>query len=227
MVKATLKMVVVLSTLCIPVMHAQQAGLSARTDSTNYRIGDWIILHVQGTVTADVDTIVAAVKDSVGSFAVLHAERDANKPSWTFTLMTIDSGKVFIPPVEFDYRVKGDTTAHKAYTNAISLNIAGVVVDSKGDIKDIKAPISAPWQFADLLPYLIALVVLSAAGYAYYYYRKKQNEKLAVVHSAETQDCASHGCALCTERIGRKETLASGQGQGILFRGNRHCPDLL
>jgi hypothetical protein len=175
-----LKRIATLSTFCVATLFGQQVGLSARTDSTNYRIGDWVNLHVEGTVSADVDTIAPAVaKDSIGSFAVLHVERDANKPSWTLRLMTIDSGNVFIPPVTFDYRVKGDTVVHQAFTNPISLTISGIAVDSKGDIKDIKAPISAPWQLQDLIPYLVALILLCAAGYGYYYYRKRQKQKLA------------------------------------------------
>jgi hypothetical protein len=179
MVVNMLKKTVLLSAFCITVACAQQVGLSARTDSTNYRIGDWINLHVDGTVSAEVDTISAAVTDSIGSLAILHIERDVNKPSWTFRLMTIDSGNVFIPPVPFAYRVKGDTATHKAFTNAIYLNIRGIAIDAKGDIKDIKSPVSAPWQFEDFIPYLIALILLSGAGYAFYYFRKKQKQKVA------------------------------------------------
>jgi hypothetical protein len=179
-VTGVLKRIAILSTFCVATLFGQKVGLSARTDSANYRIGDWIDLHVDGTVAADVDTIAPVVtKDSIGSFAVLHVERDANKPSWKLTLMTIDSGNVFIPPVAFDYRVKGDTTVQTAFTNPINLNISGIAVDPKGDIKDIKAPVSAPWQLQDFIPYLIALVLLGGAGYGYYYYRRKQKQKLA------------------------------------------------
>ena len=179
MVANTLKKAVLLSAFCITIACAQQVGLSARTDSTNFRIGDWVNLHVDGTISAEVDTISPAVTDSIGSLAILHIERDVNKPSWTLRLMTIDSGNVFVPPVPFAYRIKGDTATHKAFTNAIYLTIRGIAIDAKGDIKDIKGPVSAPWQFEDLIPYVIALVLLSAAGYAYYYYRKKQKQKLA------------------------------------------------
>jgi len=170
---------IILTAFCFSPLWSQQVGLSARTDSTNYRMGDWIDLHIEGTLTADVDTISPEVKDSIGTFAVLHIGREATRPSWTMRLMTIDSGNVFIPPVAFDYRVKGDTATHKAFTNAIYLTISGIAVDPKGDIKDIKGPISAPWRFEDVVPYLIALILLCAAGYGYYYYRKKQKEKLA------------------------------------------------
>lgn len=179
MVIACLKRAGIISALCVSVALGQHAGLSARTDSTSYRIGDWIDVHVDGSVSADVDTIAPTVNDSIGGFQVLHIQRNGSKPSWTLRLMTIDTGNIFIPPVPFDYRVHGDTLAHRVFTNAISLCIRGVTVDAKGDIKDIKAPISAPWLFADVLPYLVALILLAAAGYGYYYYRRKQQQKLA------------------------------------------------
>ena len=195
MVTGASRKVVMLSVFWAGLAFSQDAGLSARTDSANYQIGDWIELHIDGTVSPAVDTIAPAVTDSVGGFQILHVERVADKPSWTMRLMTIDTGNVFIPPVPFDYRVKGDTAAHRVYTNAISLNISGIAVDAKGDIKDIVGPVSAPWQFADFLPYLIALFVLGAVGYGYYYYRRKQKEKLAAYVPPKPK-IAPHAAAL-------------------------------
>jgi hypothetical protein len=179
MVIGFLKKTLVVGAVCTGISFAQQVGLSARTDSTNFRIGDWIYLHVDGTVAANVDTIAPAVRDSLGPFEVLGIARDQNKPSWIIRLMTVDTGTVFVPPVAFEYRLKGDTTRKRAYTNPVALNVKSISIDPKGDIKDIKPPVSAPWTFRDFLPYLIALVLLAAAGYGYYYYRKKQREKLA------------------------------------------------
>ncbi len=179
MVTRVLKNTLFLLAMCAAVLSAQQVGLSARTDSTVYRIGDWVYLHIDGTVPANVDTIAPAVKDSIGQYEVLGVDRDPKKWSWTVRLMTVDTGTVFIPPVPFLYRTKGDTTPQVAYTNPVALTVNSIPVDSKGDIKDIKPPVSSPWTFQDILPYLIGLLVLAAAGVAYYYYRKKQREKLA------------------------------------------------
>ncbi len=179
MVVRALGRAIVLVAFCVTVSSAQQVGLSARTDSANFRIGDWVALHVDGTVAANVDTIAPAVRDSIGPFEVLGITRNQSKPSWTIQLMTVDTGMVFIPPVPFEYRLRGDTTRYRAYTNAVALNIHGVQVDPKGDIKDIKPPVSAPWTLRDCLPFLIGLVLLLGAGYGYYYYRRKQREKLA------------------------------------------------
>ncbi len=82
-----------------------------------------------------------------------------------------------MPPIEFVYKVKGDTTTHKAYTNSLLLTIAGVTIDPQGEIKDIKPPMSAPWLFEDFLPYLIALVIIAALSGGYYYYWRKMKQK--------------------------------------------------
>ena len=157
---------------------AQEVRLTAKTAVDTFRLGGWIDVKVEGKMDAPVDTIGPVVKDSIGLLEVVKVERLNAEPKWLIRLTTIDSGKVFLPPIEFAYKVKGDTSAHKAYTNTLLLNITGVAVDPKGEIKDIKPPMSAPWLFEDFLPYLIALVIIAAlAGGFYYYWRKKKQKE--------------------------------------------------
>ena len=157
---------------------AQEVRLTAKTAVDTFRLGGWIDVKVEGKMDAPVDTIGPVVKDSIGLLEVVKVERKSAEPKWLIRLTTIDSGKVFLPPIEFAYKIKGDTSAHKAYTNSLLLNIAGVTVDPKGEIKDIKPPMSAPWLFEDFLPYLIALVIIAAlAGGFYYYWRKKKQKE--------------------------------------------------
>jgi hypothetical protein len=166
--------------LFTPIALAQNARVTAKTDVDTFQLGSWIDVHVDGVLEATVDTIAPVVKDSIGVLEVIKVERNASEPKWLFRLTTIDSGKVFMPPIEFVYTVKGDTAKHKAYTNSLSLIMTGLVIDPKGDIKDIKPPLSAPWLFEDFLPYIIALVVLGTlvGGFAYYWRKKKQKEDL-------------------------------------------------
>lgn len=168
---------VILITLSFSSALSQQIKLSARTDSASRRIGDWIDVRVDGNLPPEIETIIPAVKDSLGQFEVLKVERTGNDPRWIIRLMTLDSGKVFVPPIEFNYRVRGDTTSRKAYSNSLILTIASIVVDPQGEIKDIKPPLNAPWKFEDFLPYIIALVVLSGVAGLYYYYRKRRKQK--------------------------------------------------
>jgi len=161
-------------------VFAQEVRLTAKTEVDTFRLGSWIDVQVEGKFDATIDTIAPVVKDSVGLLEVIKVERNGTEPKWLIRLSTIDSGKIFLPPIEFDYKVKGDTGARKAFTNSLLLNIAGVTIDPKGEIKDIKPPMSAPWLFEDFLPYLIALVVIATliGGFYYYWRKKKQKQDL-------------------------------------------------
>lgn len=124
--------------------------------------------------------MIPAIKDSVGSFEVMNIETDRTPSSlkWLIRLTTIDTGKIFIRPIPFSYKIKGDTSTRIAYTNSLLVTITGVAIDPKGEIKDIKPPMSAPWLFEDFLPYLIGLVVLALlAGGFYYYWQKVKRKK--------------------------------------------------
>ena len=162
---------------------AQEPKLSARTDSSAYEIGSWILLHVDAEIPAHMESLGPAVHDSIGPFEILRIDTlavsksgDVRYQSWTLRLTTFDSGKAVIPPLPFWYKSTGDTLQHSAFTNPIFLSITTIPFDPKGDIKDIKPPLDAPWTFGDLLPYLIVLGILVLAGLAYYFYRKRKKK---------------------------------------------------
>jgi len=161
---------------------AQEPKISARTDSAQYKIGQWVLLHVDAQLPQGVDSLVPVPRDSVGPFEILAIDpvRAADgRQQWTFRLTIFDTGNVFIPPIPFAYRTRTDTAFRIAYSNPLPLSVVSIPIDAKGDIKDIKPPLDAPWKFEDFLPYLIALAVLLLAGLAYYYYRKIKREREA------------------------------------------------
>ncbi len=159
---------------------AQEPKISARTDSAQYKIGQWVLLHIDAQLPQGVDSLVPVPHDSVGPFEILAIEAARpvdGRQQWTFRLTLFDTGNVFIPPIAFIYRNQTDTAFRVAYSNPLPLSIVGIPIDVKGDVKDIKPPLDAPWRFEDFLPYLIALAVILLAGFAYYYYRKKKRER--------------------------------------------------
>jgi hypothetical protein len=158
----------------------QELQLSARTDSSSYKIGEWIIVRVSATLPKGLASVSPSVKDSIGPFEILkinEADRAKQGREWTFRLITFDSGNVVIPPLPFSYTVTGDSIPRVAMTNPIPVSIHGVTIDPQGDIKDIKPPLNAPWKFEDILPYLVTLVVLAGAFLGYWYYRKKKRQR--------------------------------------------------
>jgi hypothetical protein len=168
---------VIILILVSNVAFSQQVRLTAKTDKEIYSIGSWIDVQVNGTFDATIESIAPVIKDSLGPFEVVKVERHATDPTWLICVTTIDSGKVFLPPIEFGYKVVGDTNIHKSYTNSLLLTVTGITIDPQGEIKDIKPPMSAPWLFEDFLPYLIALVIIAALAGGYYYYRRKMKQK--------------------------------------------------
>jgi hypothetical protein len=162
---------------------AQELHLSATSDSSSYKIGEWVNVRVKASVPQGVASLSPSVKDTIGSFEILKKDetvQDKNTREWTFRLITFDSGEVSIPPIPFSYTLSGDSTRRVASTNPIFLAVHGVTVDPQGDIKDIKPPINAPWKFEDFLPYVIALAVLAAALLGYWYYRRKKGQRAEV-----------------------------------------------
>lgn len=160
--------------------QAQEPKVSARTDSAQYKIGQWILLHLDAALPQAVDSLTPAVKDSLGPFEILSVKFSApngGHQQWTFRLTIFDTGKVVVPPIVFAYRNRTDTLQHAAYSNPVPLSIVGIPVDLKGDIKDIKPPLDAPWKFEDFLPYLIVLTLIALAVLGYYYYRKRKRQR--------------------------------------------------
>lgn len=163
---------------------AQDIRLTARADSSHYKIGEWVVVHVEGEFPKTIRQIEPASKDSIGPFEILKVdpsertnEGTTDKQSWAVRLITFEAGKTFVPPIEFSYKTESDTSRHLAQSNPVFLTIDSVAVDVQGDIKDIKPPLFSPWKFEDFLPYLIALAVVLAGGWAYYYYRKKKKQR--------------------------------------------------
>ena len=161
---------------------AQEPKISASTDSAQYKVGAWILLRVNAALPPAVDSLTVAVKDSLGPFEILNVDPSPSKAGhqqWLFRLTIFDTGNVYVPPVIFSYKNRGDTLTRVAYTNPIPLTITSIPVDLKGDIKDIKPPLDAPWKFEDFLPYLIALAVIILLGLAYWYYRRLKKRREA------------------------------------------------
>jgi hypothetical protein len=104
-------------------------------------------------------------------FQILSITKAEDEQRWAFELMTIDTGTVFLPPVAFGYTLKGDTVRRSAYANSLSFTVAGMTVSPDADIKDIKPPMSAPWRWEDIWPFLLGALVLGGGWYAWRRYR--------------------------------------------------------
>jgi len=187
------------------VLNAQEVGFRASSEKSKIRMGEPVVITVEGRLPAEVDTVGPIAKDSLGLFQVLNISRDDGEPVWRLEVMTIDTGTVFLPPISFGYVVKGDTTLRKAYANSLMFSVEGIAVPPDADLREIKPPKSAPWKWEDIWPYLLGLVVL---GGGYYVYRRYLHKPVVdVVESAPRPSVPPHVSALRELRILEEKKL--------------------
>ncbi len=159
--------------LMAAALQAQEVGLTASADKKELRLGEPVVVMVTARLSVEVDSIGPLAADSLGLFEVLSVRQEEDD-EWSFELMTIDTGKVFLPPIAFGYVRKGDTTHQTAYANSLFFSVAGVDIGEGADIKDIKAPMAAPWKWEDIWPYLLVVLLVGAGWFVYRkYFRKK------------------------------------------------------
>ncbi len=159
--------------------NAQDVQLRATIDSSAVQIGEWISLRVTAEFSPAVASISPMLTDSLGSFEVLQlqgspvqAEGSSQSQTWNIRLTSFEAMEGVIPPVVFGYTLQGESTPRYASTLPIPISVRPVEIDPKGDIKDIKPPLTPPWAFEDFLPYGILALIIAVLGAGYYYYRR-------------------------------------------------------
>lgn len=177
------------SLLLISFSSAQQIRVLASVDSSDYLVGDYINYTLEVTADKNVQITYPIIKDSLKNVEIIKesepqtVESDnlpdgqAGKKTTTFhyVISYYDSASITIPPIPVQYKIQGDPSAKVILSNHVTFNVHTVKVENKGDIADVKYPLTIPldWKFI-LLITLIILIILSAA---YYFYRRYQQKK--------------------------------------------------
>ena len=151
---------------------AQQGEARASIDSSNILIGDHVHLKLTYTFPAKATVAWPVFKDTLvnkieviekGKMDTAFSADYLNKTlSQTLTITCFDSGSYTIPPISFSHKMPGDTTRYISSTQPLMLMVNTVAVDTTKEIKDIKAPLTAPWTLLELLPWIACAVVLAA-----------------------------------------------------------------
>lgn len=162
-------------------LRAQEVRLRASIDSSSVRIGDWIRLRVTAESSPAVVSMSPVLTDSLGQFEVLRVhgspaqvDEQSRRQTWNIRLTSFEAVEGVVPPVLFGYTLQGDSTPRFASTLPVPISVKGVEIDPKGDIKDVKPPLTPPWAFEDLLPYGILTLILAAVAAGYFYYRRRK-----------------------------------------------------
>jgi len=101
-----------------------------------------------------------------------------------YVITSFDSGTVVVPRFRF-YTPTSETLPNiLAETSPIPIFIHTIDVDTSKPIKDIKPPLSLPITLAELLPYIIALLVIAGLGWLFYYVWNKRRKGESILPEA-------------------------------------------
>ena len=158
--------------------YAQNNSAVATLDKANIPIGEQTVLHISVHVPSNISVAFPKLADSIGKIKIVGAakidslidKKNASSKIITqsFTLTAFDPGTYIIPPFGFH------TSTGYFRTNAITLKVNAVLVDTTKAFYDIKQPFLVNYTFWDwlrdhwiwvLLSALLLIVLAMAAFY--------------------------------------------------------------
>lgn len=92
------------------------------------------------------------------------------------SITSFDTGFLVIPPLTFKVTQPGSQSPQILTSQPVLLEVLNVQVDLKGDIKDIKPLIKAPYTFRDFLPWLLMLLAAGLTGFLIWFYLRKRKQ---------------------------------------------------
>jgi hypothetical protein len=160
---------------------AQDIQVEARIDSSEYLVGDWVTVFLKADRVPGISVVWPAVRESLATFdvvghgnPVISEAGDRVVESASLTLAAFDTGNHIIPPLTFRYSVPGDTATYNVSTVPLVIRVNSVAIDTTQDIKDIKPPLAMPLSLAEVIPYLLGLVVLGVLLWMVLYFVRRR-----------------------------------------------------
>jgi len=177
-----------LTAICIFIVanvQAQTISVGAYTDTTDYLVGDFINYEIEVVARQNVEVVATVLPDTLNQLELIAREEPVSTEDekskttiFKFILAGYDSVRAVIPPVTVKYRTTGDTSFKKIISDSVVVNIHTVPVSTAEDIKDVKFPITIPYNWMWLLLWIgIAIFLIVAGYYSYKKYRQKKLEQ--------------------------------------------------
>lgn len=166
----------------LSIVNAQNITVSATTDTSIYKVGDFIKYQIEITHVKGVTTYLPSVKDSIKTLEYIQTlpseKKEVNDKiieRYNFIFSKYDSSQVTIPSISLEYVDLGGSTRKTIKTNPITITVRTLPVNVQEDIRDVKDPMKLPlnWLLIGLI--LLAIFVFLIAAYFIYRYYKKKN----------------------------------------------------
>ena len=168
--------------LSLTILRAQNISVSATTDTTIYKVGDYIKYQIEIKHDKVISVNMPSVKDSIKVLEyiqTLPSERsEVNNEiieRYNYIFSKYDSANVTIPAITIEY-VYGRTISKKLIkTNPVTITVRTLPVNAQEDIRDVKDPLRLPLDW--LLILAIAVIVLLLLGLLYYLYQRYKKKR--------------------------------------------------
>lgn len=169
--------------------RAQNISVSASTDTTVYKVGDFIRFTLEMRYDKSIKVELPPIKDSIKVLEFIQrlpsekSEVDSKIiEKHTFLFSKYDSAEVIIPSLKVYYSSIADTSKKFLETIPITIVVSTLPVDMQKDITDIKAPIKIPLPWWIILLIIVgAAALIIGAYFIYNYIKKKKSSKVITV----------------------------------------------
>lgn len=206
------KIFLILSVLSCSIIYAQKIIVNAYTDSSHYKVGDYIKYNLELKYDKNVKIILPSVKDSIKNLEFIQELKPIKKEennriieNYTYIFSKYDSASVTIPSYKIYFKVGQDTAKYSINVNPITISVSTLKVEPQKDIRDVKEPLKIPLNILFILLVIILVAALVTALYFIYkYYRKK---KLSKIESKPEYRLPPHEIALNELRILEEKRL--------------------
>ncbi len=200
---------------------AGRAGvtLESRVDTTTMRIGDVVTYSIIVARDESTQVRLPSLGANLGGFEI----RDFNvrKPTKKdgkivervdYLISTFDTGDFVIPPVTIEYRTPPDTVWHELRSQPIKIHVASLNPDEAGDIRDIKPPLSIPFDWMRVVWIALLVLVGVAAGVFGFYFVRKRRQGEALFPARREPPRPAHEIALEElDRLFHSDLLERGE----------------
>lgn len=201
----------------IQFSYAQEVSAVIKLDTTKLKLGEQTRVQLILKHPKQLDVKWPAIPDTLGKLEILQKSRKdtlANNEKTiterqSFTLTVFDSGFYVIPPFQFTWKEKNDTTLYKTETQALLLSVKTVPVDTTKNFKDIKKPLDVPFNWIDALPYIGGGILLILIVWGLWYWNKKR-KKTPEERIVKAPKIPAHELALLALKELEKEKLWQG-----------------
>jgi hypothetical protein len=168
---------------CSISLFAQHVTILASVDSSDYLIGDYINYTIEVRTPDELQIQIPAVADSIKKLELIKLNEpvqlkdgSTNITRFSYVFSFYDSSEITIPEVPVKYKSKTDSVYKSSLTNPVTFTVHTVKVNHQEDIKDVKEPITIPFDWKFWIVFALIFLVLLAISL--YFYRRYKLKKL-------------------------------------------------